>query len=1175
MSCIFWNCQGLGAPLTIHVLGDILRDCRPLLVFLSETKGTRPLLEKLKRRWNLNGFGIDKVGNSGGLILFWQKEVEVDLISYSNNHIDAEVLDKNHNSKWRVTGFYGFPEISRRHESWAILRQLRNHRNLPWVVGGDYNEILSNNEKEGGLSRLPAQIEAFREALDDCGLTDLEFEGPRFTWSNNRDHPYTVRCRLDRVCASADWLLKFPRALVHHMAYSGSDHVPLQLVLDPAQADSERRKKRPFRFEAIWLRRDDCEEIVQQNWQNQGISDPIEDVVQKKKGLRLALIHWNKATVQAPRKRINQLNWRIHYLRGITQSEITKEQIRVLKLELERAYEDNNLYWRQRSKIQWIQEGDRNTKFFHAKATSRHRINRMERLKGADGEWKESHHEIEQIISDYFNQLFTSTEPNEDEIEEVLTNVENKISSAAGHLLSMPFTAEEFGSVRPTRGLRQGDPLSPYLFICCAEALTAMITRATERGDFHGVQVAPSAPTISSLCFADDTFIFGKATEECATTLRTILTKYARVSGQEINIDKSTMCFCPATPLDRREAIQQILQFRVVDGHDRYMGMPALIGRTKKKIFSYLRDRVWTRVKGWGEKQLSQAGKEVLIKSVLQAIPAYIMSCFFLPNGLISEIERVIRRFWWGKGDSKGMAWVSWKDLCKSKEQGGLGFRDLRAFNTAMIMKQAWRILVFPDLLMSRIMAARYFPHGNLLMAGAGYRPSTTWRCIWKTIPYLQAGLRRRIGNGANTSIWADPWLRDGGNFKIITVRPISSAFPDRVSDLLESDSNSWNLQLVHNIFWEVDVDRILGVPLGGPHTNDSWVWHHSPKGNFTVRSAYHMILNNHNLSSPMGIGNNGSISGTNNREWKCIWRLPIPPKIQIFLWRFCGNNLPTNEELHRRRIITSPACRRCGASNESTLHVIATCKGMNKVWENSPFGINPSAAFSSPWQWWLHMKHSLDENIFLWAMVIAWKAWESRNREIHNEEVIGADELPSWCSHYLVNFKSNQIRPNPSLQLIHPTEWKPPEMGVLKINFDVAIRRGEPKLAVAAVARNHERICVGWKVVLIDGNLNPVEGEAMAALHAIMLASMNGWNEVIFEGDSLQVIQALRAGGGDMLPFGAIIDECIYLANVFTSFSFSFVKRSGNSLAHALAHLQCIETLEGFTLPYDLANMA
>ncbi|XP_012841526.1 PREDICTED: uncharacterized protein LOC105961808 [Erythranthe guttata] len=253
------------------------------------------------------------------------------------------------------------------------------------------------------------------------------------------------------------------------------------------------------------------------------------------------------------------------------------------------------------------------------------------------------------------------------------------------------------------------------------------------------------------------------------------------------------MTFSPTTQLSRRNAINQILGFRIVDHHDKYLGMPASIGKkTKKEIFAYLQDRV-VEDQGLGGETTVQAGKEVLIKAVLQAIPTYVMSCFLLPEELINEIEMAIRRFWWGNGENKGMAWLSWGEMCKAKELGRLGFRDLKAFNIALL----------------------YFPHGYLFNADVGSRPSTTWRSIWKVIPFFKMGLRRRIGSDLDTSIWGDPWLRGGGGFKVFTKRPSNLAFPDRVSDLIESNTNSWNMQLINDVFWPVDVERILAIPVG------------------------------------------------------------------------------------------------------------------------------------------------------------------------------------------------------------------------------------------------------------------------------------------------------------------------------------------------------------------------
>lgn len=187
----------------------------------------------------------------------------------------------------------------------------------------------------------------------------------------------------------------------------------------------------------------------------------------------------------------------------------------------------------------------------------------------------------------------------------------------------------------------------------------------------------------------------------------------------------------------------------MVPKFDKYLGFPAQIVRSKAEVFSYLKERLWSRVRGWNEHQLSTAGREVLIKAVLQAILTYVMSCFKLPVALLEEVEKIIRRFWWGSKDSKGIPWLAWGRLHRPKAEGGMGFRDM-----ALLTKQAWRITTNPDLLVSRILKARYFPTTSFFLAEVCESPSLTWRSIVSTRAILESGLRRRIGNGRNTPIW-------------------------------------------------------------------------------------------------------------------------------------------------------------------------------------------------------------------------------------------------------------------------------------------------------------------------------------------------------------------------------------------------------------------------------------
>jgi hypothetical protein len=319
---------------------------------------------------------------------------------------------------------------------------------------------------------------------------------------------------------------------------------------------------------------------------------------------------------------------------------------------------------------------------------------------------------------------------------------------------SVLVNGEMTGRICPTRGIRQGDPLFLYLFLVCAEALSAQLTNSERIGLLKGVPTSPKGPRINHLFFADDSLIFCRATPAEWYRLEGILELYERTSGQMLNRDKTSIFFSCNTNDSVKEIILQLAGVPATQRYDKYLGLPALVGKSHTREFQSIKDRVHKRVHDWKNKFLSQAGKEVLLKAVVQAIPTYSMSLFLLPKLLCKEINSIMQRFWWGyKENDRKIHWMSWEKLGRPKAQDGLGFRDLVCFNLALLAKQGWMIIQNPEGLVATILKAKYYPHGTFLEAKEGTRPSLTWRSILAANDLLKEGLIWRIGDGKSVAI--------------------------------------------------------------------------------------------------------------------------------------------------------------------------------------------------------------------------------------------------------------------------------------------------------------------------------------------------------------------------------------------------------------------------------------
>ncbi|KAL6182497.1 hypothetical protein ACLB2K_043916 [Fragaria x ananassa] len=273
MNVLCWNCQGIGNPWTVDALKGLVTLNLPKLVFLSETRCTATEMNEVRRKigWK-NAFSVNcrvirqkggkRVGRGGGLCIMWNDDIKLELRSFSESHIDVTVKEEDGKRVWRFTGVYGRPKSEERHLTWDLLKKLDGQDNGPWLLGGDFNEIMSSIEKEGGQIRAERQMDGFREVLNVCNLKDLYYTGPCFTWRGNR-HGAEVKERLDRFLGSSTWLQLFPTSKVTHLPPNESDHLPILIQIQRCGRRKKRKKRRKFRFEEFWLREKDVKEIIE------------------------------------------------------------------------------------------------------------------------------------------------------------------------------------------------------------------------------------------------------------------------------------------------------------------------------------------------------------------------------------------------------------------------------------------------------------------------------------------------------------------------------------------------------------------------------------------------------------------------------------------------------------------------------------------------------------------------------------------------------------------------------------------------------------------------------------------------------------------------------------------------------------------------------------------------
>ncbi|XP_060965096.1 uncharacterized protein LOC133034093 [Cannabis sativa] len=349
-------------------------------------------------------------------------------------------------------------------------------------------------------------------------------------------------------------------------------------------------------------------------------------------------------------------------------------------------------------------------------------------------------------------------------------------------------------SFAPRRGIRQGDPLSPYIFILCSEVLSRLLFAREESGSLEGVKVSRHGPAISHL-------------------------------------------ICQLL----RSEIVNSFGFKEMNEDEQFLGNPLFIHGNCVSKFKNVVDKVASRLEGWKAKLLSQSARSVLIQNVLQTVPLYSMAVFKLPVAIHNELDGISRRFWWTRdtGKSRYLSLVSWDSICKPKACGGLGFRKSGHNNICLLAKLAWMLAKEGDALWIKVLKGKYFPQTSFLAAGKKQNSSLVARGIWDAKQLIKDHAAWRVSFNSSRNLWDCDWVVfDGLRIGQGDLNPLESKSLF-ISDLVDRANGAWDLNSLSLSFSPKTVVNFQLIYPSDLASQDSLVWTASPSGEFSLKSAY------------------------------------------------------------------------------------------------------------------------------------------------------------------------------------------------------------------------------------------------------------------------------------------------------------------------------------------------
>ncbi|XP_012832647.1 PREDICTED: uncharacterized protein LOC105953522 [Erythranthe guttata] len=886
--------RGPGRPRKERVDEDPPNTIRPQILVLLEPKQH---FSKIARVAQKIGFKNYLCGDSINpyIWVFWRDEVILQLIDIHDQCITVEVCLPNFFTG-KLSFIYAKCNRVERVPLWEYLTAFSNTLAEPWILGGDFNVIKTLEEKKGGSNTHFLGMQEFNEFLVAAGLTDAGFVGNMFTWSNNQRGRNCIWQRIDRMLLNAEAIASCS-IMVTHLPRIVSDHSPLITKFGKMQP----RKSR-FYFQKVWLEHQEFDTFVSSTWQQASVVG--KHTFEGKLGyLRSALKEWNWGTFGKIEDNISAMQARIEEL----EQRLAHDWNEGLLLECQKVKEDlkQQLKWEHemlasKARIKWIEDGDRNTRYFHASIKERRKKNIIS-LKQEDGTFTSDGRIIGEKTVEYFSELFHASPYHLD--SDLFSNVEARVTSDMNlRLIAIPDEAEVLQAIKelsPDSAPGQ-DGFTGYFYSYCWHIIKNDLMQ-TITGFFCGDHLSKEQTG----------FLKDRSIHESIAI------------AQELVSD-----------IDRKvEGGNLIFKFDMSKAYDR-LEWRFLLKAMQALGFSH---QVQNRLTGWQTKFLSFGGRITLVQSVLSSLPTHTLSSTVVPSQTLIRMERLFRKFLWGKIEGPGINWVSWEKICRPKAEGGLGFRSLIDMKNILAAKLAWRVLEGKSL-WARFARAKY---GDKFSTPAPLHSTIIWRNLHVHFQILDSHCRWIVGKG-HIDFWRDRWCEGDAKLQ-----------PDLYKSFLTNEQQ-----------------QLFDLILMDDSSQDQLIFTESLSEKFSVAAYWELIR----TKCPVV------------RFTKNLWHPKIPLNIGAFFWILSYGAIPVDLALRKRGCTSPSKCRCCASPHQECLtHLFAQSEVAQGVWKyyamiwHKPYTYGSMQQLVHTWT----DGHSVNTQDGMTALGIimfgCWEIWKSR----------------------------------------------------------------------------------------------------------------------------------------------------------------------------------------------------